>query len=59
MVMEVNLHAVSLWDAIEDEHATCMEDKQALAVLLSSRLLLGRVLINHNPYPNLPIPIRF
>jgi hypothetical protein len=38
MVMEVNLHAMSLWDAIEDEHATCMEDKQALAVLLSSTL---------------------
>jgi hypothetical protein len=36
MVMEVNLHAVSLCDAIEDEHATCKEDKQALAVMLPS-----------------------
>jgi hypothetical protein len=36
MIMEVNLHAASLWDAIEDKHVTRKEEKQAQATLLSS-----------------------
>ena len=36
MVMEVNLQAASLWDAIEDETVPRREDKQALAALLRS-----------------------
>jgi hypothetical protein len=34
MVMEVNLQAASLWDAIEDAAVSRREDKQALAALL-------------------------
>ena len=36
MVMEVNLQAASLWDAIEDDTVPRREDKQALAALLRS-----------------------
>uniref|UniRef100_A0ACD6AP94 Uncharacterized protein n=1 Tax=Avena sativa TaxID=4498 RepID=A0ACD6AP94_AVESA len=36
MVMEVNLQAASLWEAIEDETVPRREDKQALAALLRS-----------------------
>ena len=36
MVMEVNLQAASLWDAIEDDTVSRKEDKQALAALLRS-----------------------
>src|SRR4051812_12652118 len=36
MVMEVNLQAASLWDAIEDAAVSRREDKQALAALLRS-----------------------
>jgi hypothetical protein len=35
-VMEVNLQAASLWDAIEDDGVPRREDKQALAALLHS-----------------------
>ncbi|XP_051195009.1 uncharacterized protein [Lolium perenne] len=36
MVMEVNLHAASLWDEVEDDGVSRREDKQALATLLRS-----------------------
>jgi hypothetical protein len=36
LVMEVNLQAASLWDAIEDDDVSRREDKQALAALLRS-----------------------
>jgi hypothetical protein len=36
MVMEVNLQAASLWDAIDHGDVTQREDKQALAALLRS-----------------------
>ncbi|XP_071683669.1 uncharacterized protein [Lolium perenne] len=36
MVMEVNMQAASLWDAIEDVAISRREDKQALAALLRS-----------------------
>ncbi|KAK1652606.1 hypothetical protein QYE76_070411 [Lolium multiflorum] len=36
MVMEVNMQAASLWDAIEDADVSRREDKQALAALLRS-----------------------
>jgi hypothetical protein len=36
MVMEVNMQAVSLWDAIEDDGVSRREDKQALTALLQS-----------------------
>jgi hypothetical protein len=36
MVMEVNMQAALLWDAIEEDTAPQSEDKQALAVLLRS-----------------------
>ena len=36
MVMQVNLRAASLWDAIEDDDVPRREDKQALAALLRS-----------------------
>jgi hypothetical protein len=36
MVMEVNLQAASLWDAIEDDAMSRREDKPALAALLRS-----------------------
>ena len=36
MVMEVNLQAASLWDAIEDDSVSRREDKQALATPLRS-----------------------
>uniref|UniRef100_A0ACD5UNE7 Uncharacterized protein n=1 Tax=Avena sativa TaxID=4498 RepID=A0ACD5UNE7_AVESA len=38
MVMEVNMQAASLWDAIEDDGVSRREDKQALAALLWSTL---------------------
>jgi hypothetical protein len=38
MVMEVNLQAASLWDAIEFDDVTRRKDKEALAVLLRSTL---------------------
>ena len=36
MVMEVNLQAASLWDAIEDDTVPRVDDKKTLAVLLRS-----------------------
>ena len=36
MVMQVNLRAAALWDAIEDDEVPEREDKQALAALLRS-----------------------
>uniref|UniRef100_A0ACD5UNA0 Uncharacterized protein n=2 Tax=Avena sativa TaxID=4498 RepID=A0ACD5UNA0_AVESA len=36
MVMEVNMQAAALWDAIEDDAVPRCEDKQALATLLRS-----------------------
>jgi hypothetical protein len=38
MVMEVNHQAASLWDAIEDDCVSCVDDKKTLAVLLRSTL---------------------
>ena len=45
MVMEVNLQAASLWDAIEDDTVPRREDKQALAVLLRSTPLEIHVML--------------
>ena len=42
MVMEVNLQAASLWDAIEDDTVPRRDDKQALAALLRSTPKIGR-----------------
>jgi hypothetical protein len=36
MVMEVNLQAASLWDAIEDDTVPRVDDKKTLAALLRS-----------------------
>ena len=36
MVMEVNLQAASLWDAIEDDTVPHVDDKKTLAALLRS-----------------------
>jgi hypothetical protein len=36
MVMEVNLQAASLWDAIEDDGVSRVDDKKTLAALLRS-----------------------